>query len=152
MLYPYQWVGFAVILLIPILALFGVFGESFAQVQQSSQDMALDVDYAIRNRYRMGSNLQVAVQNLSDQPIPSLTVSISRDYVDKFAEVTFSPSVARISDSAYEVDLTEIQPGESRVITVELEAEEYGQHQGTITATVQGLVPVEVNVTTFIFP
>lgn len=151
-LYSFQVIGLPLLILFPVLALLGVFGETFDQVQAASDALEMTVDYPSRYRYKMINDLQVSVRNNSDQTLQTLTVSFSSDYIDRFSTVTFTPDVSRVTGDIYEVELTEVAPGETQVIRVEIQGEQYGQHTGHITAAADGLAPVEVQVATFIFP
>ena len=64
---PLQLIGIPLLALLPILALIGIFGESMSSVQASNAEIALQVDYVSRLRYRMQDALTVAVTNLSQQ-------------------------------------------------------------------------------------
>lgn len=147
-----QRIGLLLLMAIPVLAVLGIFGESFEQVTQSSEDLSMTVEYATRYRYKMINNLSVDLVNESDQTLPVLSVSFSRDYIDQFSTVTFTPSVKEITGTAYIVELTEVAPGESRSVQVELQGERYGQHQGAVGASAEGIASVELQLTTFIFP
>lgn len=151
-LHPYQYVGFPILLLIPILAVLGFFGENFVQVEDSSDDLTVTIDYATRYRYKMLNSMVVSIQNTTDETIPTLTVTFSRDYISKFSTVAFSPAETRITDTAYEVELSDLAPGTTQIITVDLQGEQYGRHTGSVAVTAEGLTPVVIDVSTFIFP
>ena len=151
-IHPVQAAGIACILLVPVLALLGLFGESFDRASTTSSDLSLDIEYSTRYRYKMINDLNVLVTNESDQTIPALTVYFSRDYIDQFSTVTFTPPANQLTREMYVVELTGMAAGESRGITVELQGERYGEHRGTVSADGDGLQAVEVKVTTFIFP
>jgi hypothetical protein len=151
-LYNFQYVGMAIMLLIPILALAGAFGESFTTVEAVSRDLRLTVDYATRYRYKMLNSLVAEIDNLTDTDIPKLTITFSRDYIDWFSTVVFSPAATLITDTVYEVELQDVRAGETQVVAVELQGERYGIHTGLITAVAEGLEPVSVEVSTIIFP
>lgn len=132
--------------------MFGLLGESYAQAQAANDKLAMEVEYAVRSRYRANYDLQVTVHNRGDQPIPVLMVDFSRDYIDGFSPVSFMPSVTEITSRAYTVRLTDIPARASRAITVEMQSEDYGQHLGLITASADGLNALEISFSTFIFP
>lgn len=150
--YPYQLVGLLLILAVPTLAVLGVFGESFAEVSASSSDLAMQVTYTTRHRYQMAADLEVAVQNLSDQPLSTLTIRIDNHYLQRFSNIQFTPSVTHITATHHEVELTDIAPSESRMVIIELEAEHYGEHEGVISASADEAEPVELNISTLILP
>ncbi|MAS34936.1 MAG: hypothetical protein CL610_13080 [Anaerolineaceae bacterium] len=150
--YSFQYIGIPLIFLLPLLAVLGVFGESFAVINATSADLALRVDYPTRYRYGLINDMEVIVRNLSDEPIPDLTVSFSVDYINQFAFVTFTPSAELLTGEVYEVELEAVLPGESRRVRVELQAQQYGLHSGTVSVRADSLEPVHVPVSTFVFP
>lgn len=151
-LYNFQYVGMAVMLLIPILALAGAFGESFTTVEAVSRDLRLTVDYPTRYRYKMLNSLTAEVENLTETDVPLLTVRFDRAYIDRFSTVVFTPAAARITATLYEVELQDVGAGETQVVTVELQGERYGLHTGDVTVGAEGLEPVRLDVSTIIFP
>ena len=60
-----QKLGVPLIVLIPLLALFGLFGESSRTVSASGAAPALEITYPTRLRYNMTSPLVVSVANIS---------------------------------------------------------------------------------------
>lgn len=151
-LYAYQYIGILLLLVVPVLALLGVFGESATTLQQASADLTLTITYPTRYRYEMLNSLTAAVRNNTSAAIPTLTVRFSRDYIDQFSDVSFSPSLTRITDEAYEVDLSDLPPGAARVVSVDLRADAYGEHRGAVTAAAEGLEPAGLMVSTLVFP
>jgi hypothetical protein len=150
--YIFQYIGIPLILLIPTLAIFGVFGESSREVRQSNDDLAVSIYYPERYRYEMVSMLRIHVQNNSGDTIPLVRVEISKNYIEQFMEIKFLPSVTEITEENYEVELEAIAVAEIRVVTIELKAEEYGDHQGTVRVTAEGLEPISLMIETFVFP
>lgn len=152
MMYPMQMIGMGVILLIPLLALFGFFGEIRAEADTSSAAFSLHVDYPRSYRFRVHNPLTVTVRNTSDQAFEIVTVSFSTSYLSPFADSQFNPDLSRITADAYEVDLENVQPGEARIVTVVLEGQEYGQHNGTVAVAAPNVEPVQLSIGTFVFP
>ncbi len=149
-----QWIGLPLLMLLPILALFGVFGEASTAVSDSSDVLDMEVEYATRYRYRMLNTMEVSLENLSAQAIPTLTVRFDEDYISKFSSVVFSPQLDKITDEDYVVYLQDVQPGDIRIVNIEMQGDRYGRHSGVVSATAgedsHGRVQVEVS--TFIFP
>jgi hypothetical protein len=152
MFHPLQLIGMPLVILIPVLALLGFFGETQQNRQISSPDFGLYVEYYDRTRYQSEAMVRAAVRNLTDEPIPAVTVAFDRDYIDSFSEVTMMPDVRQITERDYEVELTNLLPGQTYWITLDMKGEKYGQHQGSVTVEAEGLESVEVNLSTFIFP
>lgn len=147
-----QKVAFPLIFLVPILALAGVFGDSFDAVNAANSQLMVDIEYPTRFRYKMMNPIHASIHNTSGQHLPSVIVNFDRDYIDGFSNVTFTPEVKFITDEAYVLELTELPPGEIRVVLVEIEADKYGRHHGTITAVPGAGESVSVSFDTFVFP
>lgn len=145
----YQWVGVGLIILVPLLALFGAFGESSARGQASSAELAIRVDYPTRYRYKQLNTLQVTVQNVSGVAIDTVIVSFDSAYASRFSTIMFIPSARE----PFAVELVDLRPGSARLVWAELQAERYGRHQGTIKAYRPGSADTaRVPVRTIIFP
>jgi hypothetical protein len=142
-----QRIGFPILLAIPILALFGIFGETRAHAHATSGSIDLEVSYPARFRYRQVQSLRASVRNLSQVMADTVRVSFDTAYVASFSSVRFDPA----AKSAYTVDLTDIKPSESRLVSVELWGQEYGNHRGTIVAS-RGSDSAIVRLRTLVFP
>ncbi len=142
-----QRIGLPLLAVIPLLALFGVFGERTAAVEGSSVSLSLSVRYPARFRYRQLEPLDIFVRNRSRHVIDTIEVSLDTAYVTRFASVRITPAPR----TAFTVRLTGVQPGEQRLVTAELEGERYGWHRGGIVASTANDSAV-VLVRTLVFP
>jgi hypothetical protein len=142
-----KMIGFPLIIAIPILALFGVFGERTNTIHASSASLDMSVSYPDRLHYRQVLPLRVSVRNLSSAPIDTLSVSFDTAYIARFSSVKFDPSI----QGAYKVDLLNIKPSESRIISVELWGQDYGRHHGVVIARAR-TDSVMARLTTIVFP
>lgn len=148
-LHPVQWVGLPLLFAVPVLALAGVFGESWAHGVDRGEGLALSVEYPARYRYKQINTLQAWVRNTSGRTLDTVTVSFDSAYVSRFSTLMFVPS-ARIP---FEVEFVELEPGEVRRVWLELQGELYGAHTGQVEAHATGLRDtLRVPVHTFIFP
>jgi hypothetical protein len=148
---PKQWIGLPLLAAIPILTLFGVFGERRAIGRASSSAIEMTVNYPDRFRYRQVQPLDVSVRNVSGRAIDSVTVSLDTAYISRFSSVRIDPA-PRV---AYEVSLGHLAPGESRIVAAELWGQHYGAHRGRIIATVPGVTRADtlsVDIRTIVFP
>ena len=134
-------------LVIPIAALFGLFGERTALARAKSAGLDVVVSYPERFRYRQLQPLRLTVRNLSAQPIDTLTVSFDTTYISRFSSVRFDPPVKK----AYAVELTDVKPMESRFVAVELWGQDYGIHRGAIVVRA-GTDSAVVHVRSLVFP
>ena len=132
---------------IPILALFGVFGESQTRARATSASLDMMVSYPSRFRYRQVQSLHVTVRNLSSTVADTVKVAFDTAYISRFSGVRFDPA----PKAAYTVDLTDLKPSDSRLISVELWGQGYGNHRGTIVAR-HGTDSAIVHLRTLVFP
>jgi predicted secreted protein len=144
-----QWVGVGLIMLVPVLALFEVFGESAAEAEGTSAELAIRVQYPTRFRYKQLNTVQVLVRNVSGAPIDTVFVSFDSTYASRFSTVTFIPA----AQEPFVVELTDVRPGSTRLVHAELQAEQYGRHHGAIKAYRTGSADTaRVPLRTIIFP
>jgi hypothetical protein len=139
-------------MLIPILALFGIFGETVHQVTASSPNLEMHIKFPARFRYKMIDSITVLLHNTSGQPLTSVVVTFDRGYIQGFSTVTFTPSVKHVTEDVYLLELSDLQPGETRVISVSIQAEHYGSHRGTITAKPENGDAIQTSIYTLTFP
>jgi hypothetical protein len=136
-------------LLIPVLALFGVFGETWERADDANAVLRLHVEYPTRYRYKQINTMEVSLENVSDSPIDTVVVSFDPAYVRHFSTLTFIPSPTE----PFEVELLDVAPGETRLVWAELQGERYGRHRGAIDAYQAGsLDTARVSVSTLILP
>lgn len=144
---PLHWVGMAIIAAIPVCAAFGLFGSSATTGSASSPSIEVTVDYPTRCRYEVLELLEVRVRNRSSQTIEEVTVVFDPSYLNGFSQAQFTPSPER----AFEVELKQLKPGETQLISAEIQGEKYGRYRGAIVARA-GAESASVDVSTFIFP
>lgn len=142
-----QLIGLPLLLLVPLLSLFGVFGEHRTEIHVESGSLSVSVNYPDRFRYRQMQRLDIALRNTSTRPIDTLRVSLDTGYVSRFASVRIVPAPR----SAFVVDLIGVVPGATRVVTAELWGEQYGVHRGRIVASA-GADSAVLDVRTIVFP
>lgn len=143
----FRAVGMAVIALVPVLALFGLFGERWTTGTASAGALAVQVEFPSRYRYKMLNSITATVENRSDRVIDTVTVRLDTAYALRFSTVVFTPPATE----AYAVGLTRIPPGETALIVIELQGERYGRHTGLLRfeSTTGDTVTVPVHTTIF---
>ena len=142
-----QVIGLPLIAAVPLLALFGVFGERATTAVARSSTIEVTVTYPARFRYRQVQPLRVAVRNTSPRSIDTAFVSFDTAYIARFSSVRFDPAVR----SAFVVPATDIAPGATALVSVELWGEHYGNHRGRVVVAAKG-DSVAVPLSTFVFP
>lgn len=147
-LYRFQVLGLILLALIPVLALAGAFGESHAEVEVRTGDIAVRVRHPSRLRFEQISTMDVLVTNAGAVRIDTLVVSIDTAFLSRFSGVTLTPSAI----APFEVELTGVVPGESRQVHVEMDAMRAGRHRGTVRVTARGADTVMLDIATIVFP
>ncbi len=147
-LHGVQWVGIPILLLIPVLALFGVFGERWQSVSGETTELSVALDYPSSYRYHIINSLRMEVTNRTEALLDTVTIDLDTSYIEHFSNVSGVPPL----DHAYALKLLALEPGETRRVRVELRGERYGRHEGVIRVTGTGADTVRLPVSTFIFP
>lgn len=154
-----QWIGMPVILLIPVLALIGLFDTHSTRVTATVGDLQITVEHPTSVRYKRNEPISIVVQNLSASTFPTVTVAIDNAYINGFSTVTFTPDVDEVTADAFILHLEDVQPNESRRIAIEIQGEHYWGHTGTVTAKATAKATAEVHdthaevmISTFVFP
>ena len=142
-----QRIGIPLMTLVPLLALFGFFGERSTTVEATSASLAVSVHYPVRFRYRQTEPLEITVRNTSSRMIDTIDISLDTAYITRFANVRITPEPR----AAFTVELTAVKPGEQRLVAAELEGDHYGRHHGRIVASAHNDTAV-VTVRTLVFP
>jgi hypothetical protein len=150
-LYRYQWIAIPLLFLVPILAIFGVFGETATTVQSSQAGLELEVQYSDRILFQGLDGTEIAIRNTSDQVLETVTLSIDKAFLTAYSDIAFSPDVDVITDEAYIIELTNLQPGQTQFVTIDSRGKLIGRHRGIIRATVNEL-SVSVTLDVFIIP
>lgn len=147
-----QKIGIPILLLLPVLALFGVFGETFQSAHASNTQLTVDVEYPSRSRYKMINPVTVSVENTSSQTLSVVQIHFDRDYIDNFSNVSFTPEITKVTDEVYIVEITDLQPQETRVVSARIQAERYWLHEGNVTAVSGTGQSVSLSLDTIVFP
>ena len=121
-------VGLALIALVPVLAVLGVFGERRNTADAAAGAVAVQVEYPTRYRYEMLNSITATVTNRSARLIDTVVVRLDSAYTLRFSAVVFTPAAER----AFAVPLTDLAPGETRLVEIELQGERYGRHSGDL--------------------
>lgn len=143
----WQMAGLGLIMLIPVLAAFEVFGEGSATAAHSGSALSISAEYPARIRHGTPEEVTVAATNRGPSSLDTVTVRFDSSYVARFTNPQFVPSTG----DAYEVELAGVGAGETRVIRLGVRANEYGRHRGVIAAF-HGDDTARVTVSTIVFP
>lgn len=128
-LYRFQVLGLPLLLAIPVLALFGVFGERWSVAHAGSRALDVSVRYPAVFRYKMIDAIELHVHNRGSTTIDTLTVTLDSAYAGRFSTVTAVPPFI----GPFELQLTDVAAQQSRRVRIELQAERYWSHSGRLT-------------------
>jgi len=142
-----QRVGIPIMVLIVLLAITGQLGEHRTTAQASNARLALAVSYPDRIHYRQQMPMTLTVRNLAAEARDTIVVSLDTAYAQAFLVLSVMPSLAR----AYDVALTGMGPGESRIITLQVAGEDAGRARGSVIVR-SGADTLRLPLSTFIFP
>jgi hypothetical protein len=147
-----QAVGLPILVLVPLLALAGVFGLSRGHRSVQGNGLTIDVEYPSRARVRASDSLAVSVRNELDRPVDGVVVRIDREYVDSFTQVDFTPAVSTLSEASYSIDLGRLPAGGIRAVTVRLSPQAQWRRAGSVSVAGDGIEESTVEFATFVFP
>jgi hypothetical protein len=142
-----QILGLPLLAAIPVLTLFGAFGESRHAVRVTSSALEMTVRYPSRFRYRQVQSLEVTVRNRSGRALDTVSVSLDTAYITRFSSVRIEPAPRE----TYVVKLVDLAPHQSRLVSAELWGERYGSHKGRIVAAA-GADSASTEIRTIVFP
>jgi hypothetical protein len=96
----------------------------------------------------MLNSINTSVTNRSTRPIDTITVRLDSSYALRFSTVVFTPAAER----AFEVPLTDVAPGETRLVVMEIQGERYGRHRGRLHIETPNGDTLAIPISTMIFP
>lgn len=144
-----QWIALALIAIVPVLALLGVFGITRDRASATSGALRLEVDYPSRLRHKVLDRIELLVTNVGPHVIDSAEVAIDTAYLAHFSDVTVTPTPP---ERAFVVPVAGLAPGGHVTIVVQVRAEGPGRHTGTLEARRPRSAGARVPVATLVFP
>lgn len=150
-LFPFQKVAIPLLLLVPVLAVFGLFGETSATTEANAESLTLEVEYPDRMHSGMGNELSIEVANTGSQDLPTVQVEITQTYLSRFDNLHFTPDIAQMTGEAAVIELHDLTAGSSQFITMRFEGLWVGSQKGQIQARADADV-VRAEIQTFVFP
>lgn len=141
-----RW-GLPVLFAIPVLALFGTFGERYTDVRGTGGSLAATFHYPSRIHYRQPLSFRLLVQNTGATPMDSVMVTLDPRFMRAFTSVRLAAPFR----APYAMELGRLGAGESRTVTGEVSGDAYWRSQGTIQVTgSHGMIQLPVS--TFVYP
>lgn len=152
LLSTFQFLFLPVLVLLPVLAFFGVFGLAKVTNTVEAGPLAVTAEYPRRIRYGVSDGARIRISNDGATPVSGVRLAIGRDWLEHFGNVSFVPSPFELTADEYRFELGDIPAGESRLIVVELTADGYLDRSGAVTVTGEATGSAHLELTTFIFP
>lgn len=146
-LYRFQMFGLPFLVAIPLLALFGVFGERRSGLEGERGALEVSGQYPTAFRYKMLESIDLHVRNRGAAPIDTITVALDSAYASRFSTITAVPGFT----GPFEIDLPAVAPGDSRFVRIEIQAERYWSHKGSLTISA-GADTIRLPLSTFVYP
>lgn len=146
-LYRFQLIGLPFLLAIPLLALFGVFGERWQNVRAEDGVLEASARYPSAFRYKMIDAIELHVRNRGHAVIDTITISLDTVYAGRFSTVTAVPPFT----GPFELELTGVEPGASRRVRIEIQAERYWSHSGNLMVAADRDT-IRMPLTTMVYP
>lgn len=151
-LYRYQVIGLPILALLPVLALFGVFGLASERTGEEAGQFEVSLRYDTRTRLGKDATIDVEIRNGSNATVAAPVVAITRNYLEGFSDLAFTPDDVKIDASHYLIELEPIPPGASAVVTVEMTPLRYWSRQGELTVTGLGEEEFRFGLRTLVYP
>ena len=142
-----EMLGLPFLFALPVLAMAGVFGPATDVAHGRSGAVQWSAEYPSRLRFENSHRLLVRIQNRGQSPVSEVSLAFDPSYMHAFAPVTFEPAPA----TPYLVNIENLDPGESRLVVVQVTADEYGSHRGWISLAADG-TEARIQLSTFILP
>lgn len=126
-----QLIGVLALTVVPIVGAFGWLGPTVDSVSGFSESVSVHVEYPAVQRFKMRLPLRVEVTNTS-QEARLIEVELRSDYLTAFSDVAITPGPDRIDNDVYVFELGEVETLRTRVITLEMQAQHFGSHEGHV--------------------
>lgn len=142
-----QCVGLPALFAIPILALFGVFGERYTDARASGVGVTAAIHYPSRIHYRQPLAFRITVENTGADTSDSIVVSLDPRFMRAFTAIEVSAPMS----ASYRFTLRDVAPHERVNIDGEVSGDRYWRSTGALQARgPEGTVHIPVS--TFVFP
>jgi hypothetical protein len=138
--------GLLLVVAAPVLSVAGILEPHQGSAAVSDARLAVSVSYPERMRYRTSDWLTVDVHNRTGQPLDAITVQFDPAYLRSFNPVLVVPSPR----DAFNVELGRLDPGTTRQVALQLQAEQYGRRPGRVRVHAGDHPPLEVPVHTLV--
>ena len=142
-----ELIGIVLLAILPLLACLGIFGPGTTEAQARNPVVQLSVHYPSDLRHGMRDRIEARVTNIGPRPLERVSLGFDSAYLRAFSDIAFTPE----PDRAHQVELEGLQPGETRLVSIEIRAQDFGRQKGRIALLGAG-APVSVDLATLVFP
>lgn len=143
-------VGLALLFLVPLAALFGVFGRT-SEATAVNSVAELRVKYPRCARHGAPAQLEISLRNLTDAAVRSVELRASAGYFERFSNVTSSPDVRTIARE-FVFAPSPPAPREQTAVLIDLRPDRSGWAHCRVVAGVDQGEPLALEFSTFVFP
>lgn len=151
-LYNYQYIAIPLLFVVPLLAVFGVFGETISQSEATSAALDLSITFPDRMHAGTQHEIEIRVTNRSAEPLSLARVLVDRDYLEQFANVSSTPHASEWTDEYAAIELEDISPGTTQLVVLRVTGHWAGRHHGEVAVAVADDVVVRNPFATLVFP
>lgn len=139
--------GMPLLLLVPVLALAGVF-DARGEWQASSPGLSVSANGPSRTRATLDESLDIRVRNTSDGRFEDVRVRLDPAWQESLLRVSF----LRPPGMDHWVSLGSLAPGEEGRVRVDFQVERLGKLTGAVEVEAGGVEPVRLPLEMFVFP
>lgn len=147
-----QLIGIPLLLIVPVLAMFNIFGPSRREVNVASQALHVRIKYPRCLHFSTSDRIEVEVRNTGPAPLEDLAATLSRDYLAACGNLAVFPDASELDASGLRIRLGRVPPGETRQAWIQVQGDFYGSHAGEIRVTAGDASLATAPISTFIIP
>lgn len=145
-------IGVPLLLLLPLLALAGVFDQQVRSLHSRQGELSLHISYPAISRLHLQGALAIDVHNHGSQPLNDVQISVEQRYLRHFDQLSFLPGELQLDGQLYRARLKPLAPGQSRRLLLALRPQRAGLHEGHVFVQRSGS-PLQANrLRSFIYP
>ncbi len=126
-----QRFGLPILFAIPLLALFGLFGERYADARAAGHNLSADVHYPSLLHYRQPLAFRLSVQNTGATAADSIIVTFGPEFMRAFTAAQMAPPF----QGPYSVSLRNVRAGESQIVTGTVSGDKYWRNNTWVRIT-----------------
>lgn len=147
-----QMAGFAMLLVLPLLALCGLLGDRKQTMTADSDGLAVEVVAPLTARFRNKARMQVHVSASPALAGRRVTLTLAKEFIGRFGDVSARPEATGWTAAGAVFEHTLSGGAETWPILIELTPEKAGWARGTLSVAVESGPGVELKFKTLVLP